>query len=487
MLFLSIRPTVRAVWRRLGLPLAAIVISIGVDGVAYAVDPMASDNGLYPAAEDYKGPVRVASLDYPQEVLGKAWIPGGGVLAQGGGGLTLETAEAYALSVKRFLAPSFRGLIENSANWDPETNGWYDLVWSGAGSQKNGAIDPTSGREVISNTYSGQIMPPDTFPGEWRPVDPSNPNDPSKAPWIQNHAVIYYNDAAATMLGRVFGDVYKPDPRAVVFPTGSVVVKAEAVTLTPAEWKVLAGASSWQVFRPTTEAQHAAQNGSSDPLVPEVLTIHPLQMSIKIKDPLAAPETEWVFMGLVYDATVEADNVWDKFVPLGVMWGNDPELAGNPDGVGPGGVLQQTWINPDAPGFVKETLGWGDRLAGPMDVATRHNVLTPSGVRYQGANHLRASSCMSCHGAAEYPFTANLYPSPNQTFPPDGQPFLLYDPGSKDWQRWFQNRKGTVPMSPNIGSDAAGLDYDMAIMFAISAFDAAVGNDIYVQERFDVH
>jgi hypothetical protein len=53
------------------------------------------------------------------------------------------------------------------------------------------------------------------------------------------------------------------------------------------------------------------------------------------------------------------------------------------------------------------------------------------------------------------------------------------------WARWFQNRAGSVPQNPNKG--AVALDYDMLIMFALSAFDAAAGNDVYVQDHADVH
>nr|MBP6679093.1 hypothetical protein [Paracoccus sp. (in: a-proteobacteria)] len=80
---------------------------------------------------------------------------------------------------------------------------------------------------------------------------------------------------------------------------------------------------------------------------------------------------------------------------------------------------------------------------------------------------------------------SNLYPSPNKSFPPDGQTFLLYDPGSPDWQRWFQNDPGNRPLTHNRGVTA--LDYDMALMFSLSAFSAASGNRLLVVPDFDVH
>lgn len=457
-----------------GLVILASLCSIAPPVAGQGIDPMASNNGLYPGSQEYSGRFIVANLDYPSAPVESRWQPGGGV----GGPLTKATAGAYAQALLDHIAPSFRAIIDDPEHWDPKAAGWYDLVWSGQGATgADGATDPTSGREALMNSYTGQIMPADTFLPPYMPKSP-----------LQNHAVIYYDATAAGMLGQVFGDIYQPRPELTQFPEGSIVVKAEAVPVTAEVWPVVRNAATWKVYRPSI----AQQTHPQGPLHAEVLDAHPFQMSIKIKDSVAAPETGWVFLGFVYDANSLAPTPWERFVPLGVMWGNDPQLARDPNGgdtdptdVEINEALQETWVNPDAPGFVVNTLGWGMRLAGPMDVATRHNVLTPSGQRFMGPNHLRASSCLSCHGAAEFPFTANLYPAPNQHFPNDGDPFLLYDPGSEDWARWFQNRRGDQPMSGNIGGGA--LDYDMAIMFALSAFNRAMGNDIFVEEDFDVH
>ncbi|MDB5660917.1 MAG: hypothetical protein JWS10_3532 [Cypionkella sp.] len=453
--------------RRYGMTLKLSCLCLVLSGsVAVADDPMASNNGLYPQPAEYNGPFLVANLNYPAAPVTPGWMLGGGV-----GKLTTQNAAAYAQAVKTYLEPTLRTLIEDQVSWDPRAAGWYDLVWSGAGEPGSyNGIDPTSGRDAIANTYTGQIMPADTF---FPPYTPTAD--------VQNHAVIYYNDVAATMLGAIWKNIYKPDLGAVGFPDGSIVVKAEAVTTTPAQWGVIKGASSWRVFRPSIEDQQA----KTQPLVPQVLTVYPIQIAIKIKDPIAAPKTEWVFLAFVYDAKSQGATPWDRFVPVGAMWGNDPEFARDPNGLPAGKVLTESWINPDRPAFTDSSLGWGGRLAGPMDVATRHNVLTPSGRRYEKDDHLRASSCMSCHGVAEFPFTSNLYPSPNKSFPRDGQQFLLYDPGSQDWAHWFQSEPGDKPMSGNIGGQA--LDYDMAIMFALSENAEAIGQSSFLQERVDGH
>ena len=437
---------------------------------AQDVDPLASNNGIYPSPNEWSGPFRISNLDYSQASISNHWTPGAGR-----GALTTENAESYVVDLKEHLAESLKEMINTPLQWNPKENGWYDMVWSGHGSPGPGnTTDPNSGRESLLSSYTGQILPMNTFAENAPTVN------------VQNHAVIYYNATAAVMLGRLWENLYDPDISDVDFPQGSIIVKAEAATPTPEQWPVLAHASIWNVYRPSVETQENAKSG--EPLKPEVLDLRALQMSIAVKDTIASPETGWVFLGYVYDTNAAGDTPWDRFVPLGAQWGNDPEFADNETGRDPaGGPLKETWVNPKAPEFVQDTLGWGERLAGPMDVATRHNVLTPSGKRYQGNVHLRASSCISCHGSAEFPFTTNLYPSPNKSFPPDGMPFLLYDPGSPEWAQWFQNRPGNEAMSSEGRVGITALDYDMVIMFALSAFNAAMGNDIYVQSRFDVH
>ena len=85
-------------------------------------------------------------------------------------------------------------------------------------------------------------------------------------------------------------------------------------------------------------------------------------------------------------------------VPLGAQWGNDPRVDSEAT---PGAPLFETWVNPNAPGYALETLGWGVRLSGPND----HGVNDVS-VAHEGKRRLlrRAanSSCLSCHGTSQW-------------------------------------------------------------------------------------
>lgn len=451
--------------------LKSFAVALGISllsSTASHADPMTSNNGLYPQHSDYDGRFVTANLNYPKAPTTRAF-PSGGPLGEP---LTVDNAGQYMRALKDHIGPSFSTIINDPQNWDPVKAGWYDLVWSGAGSEKGGATDPTSGREALMNTYTGQIIHSTTF---------SELNRPDTK-WVQNHAVMYYNDHAAVMLGRLWEDLYDADISQLDFPEGSIVIKGEATTPSIEEWpQVLKGAATWKVFRPPTQA--AGDN--KEPLTAEVVEAHPLQLSIKVKDSKASPETGWVYMAFVYDMNSPGVEVWDKFVPVGAMWGNDPKLTEDPSGLPEGETLQETWINPNAPAFTRDTLGWGGRLAGPMDVATRQGVITTGGQYFEPADDVGASSCISCHSSAEFPFTQNLYPSPNRAFPRNGEPFLLYEPGSVEWAQWFQNRPGNVGMSQGRGPVAT--DYDMAIMFALGETQKVSGAPGLAIENFDAH
>ncbi len=473
-------PLVKATWSIGRFSIGAAMLWAGA---ALAGDPLASNNGMYPdpekANQGYFGRYNIANLDYPESPPTEHWQPGGGL----DGPLNQQNAEEYMMNLKAHLEPTIRVLIEDAQNWDAKKAGWYDMVWQGAGDPS----DPTSGRDAIMNSYGGQIVPSSSWSEPYRPT----------TDYMQNYGVIYFDELAASMLGEVWHDVYAPNLTKQNFPDGSIVVKAEAATVQPYEWpspdtgSVLAGAAQWQVFRPTTAEQKAHQLDPSSPMTNVVQTVYPFQMAIKVKDSIASPDTHWIFMGFVYDARLEG-SPWDRFVPAGMMWGNDPEYAKLPHGVPldsngdpDHSALKQTWVNPKAPPFVKDTLGWGGRMAAPMDVAVRHNVVLPSGQRFTGEDRFQASSCMSCHGTSEYPFSINLYPSPNRSFPPDGEQFPMYTPGSDNWAEWFQNRPGNEPQSGNIGGQA--LDYDLVSMFSLSAWAAATGQVGFAFEAMDGH
>jgi hypothetical protein len=448
-------------------PVAAVPLLLTLTVLpAFAADPFASNNGLYPDASQWQGPYRSLNYAYPDSAENK-WFA-----AAPREPLTIDNAGKYVAALKAFVAPTLQAMIDTPYQWDPAANDWYGMIWQGAGSNlPTGKTDPSSGQEAILGSFSGQRIKQSTFSGSGLTVD------------MQNHTVIYYDALSATMLDKLWADPFSPNRKAVSFPEGAMVVKAAAVTPTPEQWPVVDGSVVWNVYRPPVATLKGSDENPASDANPEVLSLRVLQFDIIVKDSTVSPQTGWVFATFVYDKDAPGSTTWDKLVPLGAMWGNDPAFAGQPNGKDPaGGPLRETWINPAAPAYAQSSLGWGGRLSGPIDVAERHNVLLTDGTRVE---EMSASSCLSCHGTAQFPFVANLYPSPNKVFPPEGTLFPMYVPGSKMWTRWFQNRPGSLAQNANEGSVA--LDYDMLIMFAISAFDATAGNDPFVQHHVNVH
>jgi len=433
-------------------------------------DPFAGNNTLYPDPKDWPHGFRTSNYAYPPKPVAARWLQ----VRPNTGALTKQTAPAYVAAVKKFIERDLSGLVNDPLKWSPQDAGWYDMPWGGQGTpMANGQVDPESGRESLLGSYTGQVLQPDSYP-----------SNPPAAPF-QNHAVVYYNDVAAHQLGKVWKDPFHPDLKAAQFPEGSMVVKVEAATLTELQWPVLRNSSISYIYRPTV-----ASLNEPDPMkrTPVITPMRFLQMAVRVKDSRAAPDTGWVFIAFFYDARASGATVWDRTQPVGAMWGNDPEFSGSPSGAGPKGELKQTWVAPNLPSFVTDGLGWGGRLAGPLDLGLRHNVVTVSGRRYGDGNpanppSLASSACVSCHSAAQYPFVANLYPSPNMKFPPEGGQFLLFDPGSAQWAQWFKNRPGTQALSGRGHKGIVGTDYDMMLTFALMRANGSADTDAFIRHR----
>ena len=74
---------------------------------ASAVDPLASNNGLYPPAGVWDGSYRNLNYDYPESASGN-WLQSAPRQP-----LTIGTAPDYVTKLKNYLEPSMRGMIED--------------------------------------------------------------------------------------------------------------------------------------------------------------------------------------------------------------------------------------------------------------------------------------------------------------------------------------------------------------------------------------
>ena len=170
-------------------------------------------------------------------------------------------------------------------------------------------------------------------------------------------------------------------------------------------------------------------------------------MDLMVRDSRA--EFGWVFGNYAYNGKQNQENRWYNLVPVGVMWGNDPDVVASSTNPTPtktiiNPALKQTIINPDTAELPPMHLGWGSRLDGPVDNA--------------------ASSCMSCHSTAQYPAKSAIMPflqKPNSIpTPADGTN------ASQAWMKWFRN----VPCATTFDSGTISMDYSMQMLKSVQNY-----------------
>lgn len=404
-----------------------------------------------PPKDVYDGTLFAMSHAYPAEPVAPP-NPAPWRTAIGDGPITVDNAEAYTLALKNYIAADMKVLLSDYDNWDAAKAGWYNVPWL------------TGVREPIHGTYVGSPFPAEMFPlsGLTTP--------------ITTHVLVYYDEVAATALQGVWGasgDDPEPGLNAgkAQYPEGSIIVKPAFNTADGSAWPPMKDALTWPIY--------ASPGDTTDP--PELQNVSFFQFDIIVKDTASSPDTQWVFTTLVYDQSIKGD-FWDQMVPLGAMWGEDPDVM-SPQGcdaiAGKCPTLSQTWVNPKAPLYAKETLGWGGRLSGPNDGAVDINaaVLQADGSIKAYDGRYAMSSCMSCHNAAQYPLESFLLPAPStckddscgptvavcdesgnckEGGGPDAR-LVYYETGSTEFMQWETNRLGDQPMNEGTVS----LDYGM--------------------------
>lgn len=413
-----------------------------LSALAGAVNPYADHNGKLPAPGEYNGPLFRLSYHYPSGLPAPYM---GWRTAIGNGPITTANAAAYVQALKDAVARDMHTLLADYGDWNAARRGWYNDPWLGA--QREPIHGMLVGIEKVDNSLfpkSGLTKPFTTY------------------------VITYYNRTAAQTIGKIWGR----DPKAPVlaggatqYAEGAITVKLAFTTADGATWPAMEGAHSWPMMMTAN-----ATTGHFDR--PTLEKGYLMQVDIVVKDSQSAPQTGWVFATLVYDRDTRpgSQGIWDQMVPLGAQWGNDPQVN---SAAAPGAPLQETWVNPNAPLYATETLGWGGRLSGPNDHALNDISVAGEGGRVLVRNAAN-SSCLSCHGASQWnaanpgqgmaSFMMPLVPPAPGAAPNAGAPYMNAPaPGSSEWLRWFQNRLGDVPM--DAGSIAG--DYDLALTFRV--------------------
>jgi hypothetical protein len=254
--------------------------------------------------------------------------------------------------------------VPGQAGWEVQRNSvrkWYHAPWM---------HHDRNGREFIRGLTRERTSPEGEL---W--ADPPSPV-------VQNWAVGFYNDRGGYIVGQMWKDPNAPDPRKVTnFPDGTVGAKLLFTRATATDVPYLKGAFSWQAnIHRNIECRRPIPDDS--PLCErEVQTVRLLQIDIAVRDdrPENPSPTNWVFGTFVYDGNAPGATPWERMVPVGIMWGNDPNVT--PDMVRGGYQLRESVINRAK--LPPQHLGCAGRLNGPVDNPV--------------------SSCLSCHGLAQYP------------------------------------------------------------------------------------
>jgi hypothetical protein len=438
--------------RRFCLSLGAALLTLSAQA---AVDPYADHNGVLPPG--YRGPTFKLSYHYPANLPAPAmpWRA-----AVGNRPISVYNAPDYVMALKDAVARDLSDMLQDCACFNAEQRGWYNDIWLGAQ------------REAVHGlSVAIESVDPSLFPRS-RLAKP-----------FTTYTVTYYNRTGAQTLGKIWNrSALAPnlDPSATQYADGSITVKLAFTTADPNVWPAMDGALAWHAMVSTN-----ATTGQFDQ--PALQKLRLLQVDVVVKDTQSAPATGWVFTTFVYDKNAREGSygIWDKMVPLGAQWGNDPQVNSTRE---PETPLRETWINPYAPRYAFETLGWGGRLSGPNDHA-KNSISFVAGPSRRLVMNAQNSACMSCHGTSQWnasnpavgmsSFILPLAPSGSGA----GAPYLNSPvPGSAEWLRWFQNRRGYVPMDQG----SVGGDFDLALSFRVlPAWYAATTGQAHALQALD--
>lgn len=369
----------------------------------WSADKVYSDN--FPSAHEAapawwpkSQPTFALSADYPKTAPASEAYPW----------KSIDFRKAGFDYLRAVLAYVYEGNIPSSgpATWDVQNNKvrkWYHAPWMEVG--KNG-------REFIH----GLTRERTSLVGElWN--SPPNPE-------AQNWAVGFYNPPGGYVVGQVWSDPNAPDPKkALNFPDGTVAAKLLFTMADAHSVPYLKGSFEWLANAHSSIECRIREIDDSSPLCERsVQTVRLLQIDVAVRDdrPDYPSPTNWVFGTFVYDGNAPGKTPWERMVPVGIMWGNDPGKS--PENVAAGYQLQETVINHASP---VQHAGCAWRLNGPVD------------------NPL--SSCLSCHAGATFPV-----PNPMVPKTCDSSPESL---------AFFQNINSASPRDPG----TAWFDYSLQL------------------------
>ena len=395
-----------------GIPCAPGAQCIQVDSNGNPADTgqfVAQCSGQFPdyvdqVSEAYEGPRFLLSQDYPTSLPTDEPSPWKEFDFR-----TEQGADDFMMAVRQYI---YEGMEE--ADWKLEQNTarhWYHVPWMTLGQNPREFVRGLTPERRLRAPELG-IRPGVT---------------------VQNWAVGFYNSVGAYTIGQIWNNPHAPDPSVSQFGEGTVVAKVLFTAAKPEDFAgpdPAAGAPSW-------DANIFESVGSSDK---EIQSVRLLQMDVAIRDDRAGV-TGWVFGTFAYDPNSQETDPWDRMMPVGLMWGNDPTLIDS--AYQAGSRPTETIVSDLAPFYAVDHLGRSSRLNGPVD--------NP------------ASACLSCHSTAQVPAAAPMYPRASCS-----ESQVMY---------WFRNIAGNEafgavngcePQAANADNTPVAVDYSLQVAVAIA-------------------
>jgi hypothetical protein len=334
---------------RIGALVALLFVTAPLDASAQGF-PVTND----PVPGDWSGPIFTPNFDFPQALPAAELLPWESIDPK-------THPDEFMFAVLGYV---LEGMDRNT--WDGRTNTvrqWYHAPWMHEGA---------SGREFVH----GLTRERSSRVGEL---------GQGQTKCYQNWAVSIVNPTGGYTYGQVWGDGSQPpNPSAATFEVGTVSAKLLFTQASADEVPFFEGAPEWQgnitdVDGTSIDCPNATTRS--------VQSLRLLQFDVAVSVPTSVASSGWVYGTFVYDGRNGDADPWANLLPVGLMWGNDPDAFSNP-AYGPmveSIVLRDFGLN--------RTFGRDGRMNGPVD--------NPS------------SSCLSCHSTAQYPFIARIAPPGN--------------------------------------------------------------------------
>jgi hypothetical protein len=343
------------------------------------------DGGDPPAG--YTGKVFKLSQNYPDKLPPMEKYPWLKIPFKNGGPVDprayLQALLAYGLDGN--VAVDF--YVENN-----KKRKWYGMPWMDWNTEVAADWPGTDGREFVH--------------GFTHEFDSSgNTLSTLQKDFVDTWSGAYLNDRAAFSIGQVYCNpddpkpgMVNPDPAGLNnMADGSFIIKLLFSTVTEQQLPIVKNALEWDANVFVNEDPRWRNQGPISRYKRAIKKIRMIQIDVSVRDERST--TGWLLGTFGYDGNAKGATPWERMVPLGLQWGNNPKVAyaetcSGPDGPCNRMKLTEQWINEKAakvlakPPLNFNHLGYAGRLAGPVD--------NPK------------ASCMGCHQTAGFPSVAIL-------------------------------------------------------------------------------